>query len=191
MSEKTSNWKSAETILYLLGYSVKAFQSFKNGKENEAWKNVSSAAQKAVTNWSDLKYVWDQIHTKSQSSPGNNFHQNNISAAKYQSSSYGFFTGQWLASDTNRNELIFHDRQTNVVYLYSIKSSLSEYTIYQGGIDLENEIIIWTGYNKAGKELIIVGNPDNNGDYMDCDTWFNNPQTGKMDLFERFSLQRS
>lgn len=189
MVEKLSVLKGAVEIARTLGYLAGAAEKMKQGRDGEAYVDLGRGASNAIKNWDLIshaaKTLWHAFDAPSFSTV-----ESTLAASAGARS--GFFTGKW-DSQPGRVELIYHDKYTNAISLFFQKtgsnvfqlSDGSGYNLYKGVVDPELGLLVLTGFNSEGLELIIIGEPDNEGHRIECDSWrrTGNSQIARMDRF--------
>ncbi len=128
--------KTTGSILLTLGYSLKAVDSFRQGKYGESLSDVVNALKTVDKSWNDIDYTWNQLRDTTNAIIGSN-HSSAIAAAQAKQNPYGFFTGKWKSSDRHNIEFIYYGKNINAIFLYSPRATGPGYNVYTGGIDLE------------------------------------------------------
>lgn len=188
MVEKMRIVSAAKGLFDVFGYSRKAIEKIRAGNYREGLDEVAGAAYVTMKSWGDFKYAWNMLANAADS-----LHmpkQTAIVAAQSQAERSGYFTGSWRASDRQQVELLYHDYETNVLLLFSRRKDGNGNNEYKGAVYVEEGVLLWTGYNHLGKELAIIGVPDDEGHNISCHTWGQHPQTGELILAEQFVLSR-
>lgn len=188
MSEKLRIAKATAGLLGTLGYSLKAVRKFREGEYEEGMNHIAEAIGTAVKYWDDIDYTWNQLRGAVDNIWGTS-HQSVMTVVQAPRFENGFFTGKWFSSDRRLVEFLYHDAATNAVSLCSPRSTAG-YNVYTGGIDLEREVLVWTGYNSANHELLIVGSPDHEGHNIYCHTWQRNRRTDQFGVVDQFLISR-
>jgi len=74
--------------------------------------------------------------------------------------------------------------------LVSLHPIVNAYNVYKGVIDLDLELLVFTGFNSQGQELVVIGRPDNEGHRIECESWCRNRGTNQIAFMDRFVLAR-
>ena len=188
MSNETTIVRTVGSILSILGYTLKAIGKLKEKKYEEGFGNLAAALSTTVLEWENIQSSWEQIHITTK--PFVQLPTTTSSQLEQLQQNQGFFTGQWYSSDKKQVELLYHDVRSNAVILYTPKQQATDYNVYQGGINLKIDALVWTGFNSLNHELVIVGIPTYEGQQINCHTWFREPQSNQIKLVEQFSMTR-
>lgn len=187
--EKMRLLKGVAEIARTLGYGLSAIEKMEQRRESEAYADLGRGAVNVIKNFDLISYpvktLWHAFDAPS-------FSTVKSALAATAEARKGFFTGKW-DSQPGRVELIYHDKYTNAISLFFQKagsnvfqlSDGSGYNVYKGVIDPELGLMVLTGFNSQGLELVLVGDPDNEGDRIECDSWrrTGTSQIARMDSF--------
>jgi len=185
MNDNQSLQKSLYALLDIVGFTINAVEKFKGGKNFDGFVNVAKGAGTIIFNWSDLKTSYYQVNNFVQSvMPDNieierNFREIDKNLALMRALAGGKFAGKWESSDKSITAILYHDGDNNTISLRVPKASGNGHNMYEGGYSLQKDLILLTGKNGIGEDLVIVGNSNYDNQSLQFIIWKQNPGSGK------------
>jgi hypothetical protein len=187
LSHKMQLAEATLSLASVIVDAAKAAEKFREGKKDEGWRYAGTALKTGYDHWGQFGLLFEDLSSIAREILGTDDHAK-ISAIK-GSYAEGVFSGTWYYSGDNKIVLIFHDKNTSALWMHYPRAT-GGFNIYHGGIELNLGILLWTGQNSAGEELIIVGYPDHECTDLSCEIWRRNFQTDRMEPKGEFELRK-